>query len=76
MAEQTAHARNPIRRWWTLWVVGGVDHDAVLRQIAQDSGWSGRYAFLIVVSAAISLLGLLMPVLVGWVKPEKPRGAR
>ncbi|WP_314372502.1 DUF389 domain-containing protein [Sphingomonas paucimobilis] len=68
MAEQTAHARNPIRRWWTLWVVGGVDHDAVLRQIAQDSGWSGRYAFLIVVSAAISLLGLLMPsvaVLIG-----------
>lgn len=51
-----------------MWVVGGVDHDAVLRQIAEDSGWSGRYAFLIVVSAAISLLGLLMPsvaVLIG-----------
>lgn len=51
-----------------MWVVGGVDHDAVLRQIAEDSGWSGRYAFLIVISAAISLLGLLMPsvaVLIG-----------
>ncbi|KQT35436.1 hypothetical protein ASG29_03915 [Sphingomonas sp. Leaf412] len=51
-----------------MWVVGGVDHDAVLRQIAADSGWTGRYAFLIVVSAAISLLGLLMPsvaVLIG-----------
>ncbi|PZO76746.1 MAG: DUF389 domain-containing protein [Sphingomonas hengshuiensis] len=48
--------------------MGGVDHDAVIRQIAEDSGWSGRYAFLIVVSAAISLLGLLMPsvaVLIG-----------
>lgn len=57
-----------LRRWWRIWVVGGVDHDAVLRQIAEDSGWSGRYAFLIVVSAAISLLGLLMPsvaVLIG-----------
>lgn len=57
-----------LRRWWAIWVVGGVDHDAVLRQIAEDSGWSGRYAFLIVVSAAISLLGLLMPsvaVLIG-----------
>ena len=46
----------------------GVDHDGVLRQIADESGWSGRYAFLIVISAAISLLGLLMPsvaVLIG-----------
>jgi uncharacterized membrane protein len=49
-------------------VTRGVDHDAVLRQIAEDSGWSGRYAFLIIVSAALSLLGLLMPsvaVLIG-----------
>ncbi len=46
----------------------GVDHDGVRRQIAEESGWSGRYAFLIVVSAAISLFGLLMPsvaVLIG-----------
>ncbi len=49
-------------------MVGGVEHDAVLREIAGESGWSGRYAFLIVISAAISLLGLLMPsvaVLIG-----------
>ena len=60
--------RSKLRRWWRIWVIGGVDHDAVLRQIAKDSGWSGRYAFLILVSAAISLLGLLMPsvaVLIG-----------
>ncbi|WP_082543336.1 DUF389 domain-containing protein [Sphingomonas sp. Leaf339] len=46
----------------------GVDHDGVVRQVAEESGWSGRYAFLIVISAAISLLGLLMPsvaVLIG-----------
>ncbi|KQN22086.1 hypothetical protein ASE89_03920 [Sphingomonas sp. Leaf30] len=45
-----------------------VDHDGILRQIAEEAGWSGRYAFLIVISAAISLLGLLMPsvaVLIG-----------
>ena len=51
-----------------MWAVGGVDHDAVLRQIAEESGWSGRYAFLIVISASISLLGLLIPsvaVLIG-----------
>lgn len=69
MTEASAtRRRGKLRRWWDLWVTGGVDHDAVLRQIAEDSGWSGRYAFLIVISAAISLLGLLMPsvaVLIG-----------
>lgn len=56
------------QRWWSLWAAGGIDHDAVLREISGESGWSGRYAFLIIVSAAISLLGLLMPsvaVLIG-----------
>ncbi|SFS12426.1 DUF389 domain-containing protein [Sphingomonas jatrophae] len=53
---------------WKAWFANDVDHDAVLRQIADEAGWSGRYAFLIVISAAISLLGLLMPsvaVLIG-----------
>ena len=53
---------------WRAAMLAGVDHDGVLRQIAEESGWSGRYAFLILVSAAISLLGLLMPsvaVLIG-----------
>lgn len=60
--------RGKLRRWWAIHVVAGVDHDAVLRQIAEESGWSARYIFLIVISAAISLLGLLMPsvaVLIG-----------
>lgn len=61
-------SREKWERWWRRFAVGGVDHDAVLRQIAEEAGWSGRYAFLIVISAAISLLGLLMPsvaVLIG-----------
>ena len=53
--------RSKLRRWWRIWAVGGVDHEAVLRQVAEDSGWSGRYAFLILVSASLSLLGLLTP---------------
>lgn len=51
-----------------MWVVGGVEYEAVLAQIARESGWSGRYAFLIVISAGLSLLGLLIPsvaVLIG-----------
>lgn len=68
MTQSPSQERSTIRRWWSMWVVGGVDYEAVLAQISQDSGWSGRYAFLIVISAAISLLGLLMPsvaVLIG-----------
>ena len=72
MNQEKRLARRPLsaklRRWWRMSVTGGVDHDGVLRQIAEESGWSGRYLFLIVVSAAISLLGLLMPsvaVLIG-----------
>lgn len=65
---RTLQPRSKLGHWWDTWVAGGVDHDAVLREIAEDSGWSGRYAFLIVISTALSLLGLLMPsvaVLIG-----------
>ena len=68
MAVTTARYLVNLRQRWNAWFIRGVDHDTVLRQIAEDSGWSGRYAFLIVISAAISLLGLLMPsvaVLIG-----------
>lgn len=67
-ATTSEEPRSKLRRWWSIWVVGGVDHAATLAQIHEDSGWSGRYAFLILISAAISLLGLLMPsvaVLIG-----------
>ncbi|RVT95114.1 DUF389 domain-containing protein [Sphingomonas crocodyli] len=37
-----------------------IDHDAVLRELVEESGWSARYAFLIVIAAGIALLGLLM----------------
>lgn len=56
------------RRWWRINVIGSVDHDAVLRQVAEEAGWSWRYGLMIVLSMALSLLGLLMPsvaVLIG-----------
>lgn len=68
MIAADGEGRGKLQRWWRIWVVGGVDHADVLKQIAEDSGWSGRYAFLILISASISLLGLLMPsvaVLIG-----------
>lgn len=55
-------------RWWRHHVVGEIDRDAVLARLRAESGWTGRYAFMIVISAWISILGLLMPssaVLIG-----------
>lgn len=37
-----------------------VDHPAVIEQVRDDAGWSGRYAFMILMSAGIAMLGLLL----------------
>lgn len=57
-----------IARWWRARVVGDVHHEAVVARIGEESGWTGAYAFAIVISAGISILGLLLPssaVLIG-----------
>ena len=46
--------------WWRFTVVRGVDHSAVIERVVQDSGWSGRYAFMTMMSAGIAVLGLLL----------------
>lgn len=47
-------------RWWRSAVVGRVDHEAVMDRIVADSGWSPRYAFMVMMSAGIAVLGLLL----------------
>ncbi|WRT96166.1 DUF389 domain-containing protein (plasmid) [Novosphingobium sp. RL4] len=47
-------------RWWRRSVVGRVDHEAVMARITEDSGWSPRYAFMVMMSAGIAVLGLLL----------------
>lgn len=57
-----------IARWWQARVVGDVHHAQVVEKVAEESGWTGPYAFAIVISAGISILGLLLPstaVLIG-----------
>ena len=54
--------------WWTQHVVAGVDHQATLDRVMDESSFNARYAFMIVISAGISILGLLLPstaVLIG-----------
>lgn len=50
-----------IARWWQSRVVGDVHHAQVIEKLNAESGWSGPYAFAIVVSAGIAILGLLLP---------------
>lgn len=51
----------PFYRWWRLSVVGTIDHERVVAQVVEDSGWSPRYAFMTMMSAGIAVLGLLLP---------------
>ena len=45
---------------WRGAFVAGVDHDRVIARIQDESGWSGRYLFMIAMSAGIAVLGLLL----------------
>ena len=50
----------PLYRWWDSSIVGSIDHEKVVDRIVSDSGWSPRYAFMIMMSAGIAVLGLLL----------------
>ena len=51
---------NLLYRWWRSNVVGSIEHEQVIARIASESGWSPRYAFMIMMSAGIAVLGLLL----------------
>lgn len=46
--------------WWRRGFVAGVDHDRVIARVQEESGWSGRYLFMLAMSAGIAVLGLLL----------------
>lgn len=59
---------NYARSWRTGRLMAGVDHQGTLDRVMDESGFDARYALMIVVSAGISILGLLLPstaVLIG-----------
>lgn len=58
MAERLEHMA--LYRWWRLSLVGSVDHEAVVTRIIGESGWTPRFAFMIMMSAGIAVLGLLL----------------
>lgn len=52
--------RVPFHRWWREQLVSSVDHGQVVSRVVAESGWSGRYAFMTMMSAGIAVLGLLL----------------
>jgi uncharacterized hydrophobic protein (TIGR00271 family) len=60
---RSAGAPAPLRRlvrWWHVSVSGSVDHAAVIARVTEESGWSLRFVFMALMSAAIAVLGLLL----------------
>ena len=49
-----------VPRWWRSHVIRGIDHQAVLERVRADDGWTPSYAFMILMSAGIAVLGLLL----------------
>lgn len=49
-----------LKVWHRRAIVRGVDHSTVLARVHGESRWSGRYAFMIAMSAGIAILGLLL----------------
>ncbi|MGK2286200.1 DUF389 domain-containing protein [Pedomonas sp. V897] len=68
LLRQPAQAISRLKALWREYIITNVDHEAVVRRVTEEARWSSRYAFMVVISAGISILGLLLPssaVLIG-----------
>lgn len=63
-----ARQKRLLKRLWRERIINDVDHEAIVQRVTDEARWSPRYAFMVVISAGISILGLLLPssaVLIG-----------
>ncbi len=51
---------NPVVAWWRARVIATVDHVEVVEKVRDEAGFTGRYAFMTLMSAGIAVLGLLL----------------
>ncbi|QDX27264.1 DUF389 domain-containing protein [Sphingomonas suaedae] len=51
---------NPVVAWWRARVIASVDHVEVVEKVRDEAGFTGRYAFMTLMSAGIAVLGLLL----------------
>ena len=59
-APQSGRTVRKLKAWHRRSIIGQVDHAAVLKRVRDEAGWSGRYIFMIAMSAGIAILGLLL----------------
>ncbi len=59
---------NPLLDWWRGHIVATIEHVRVVEKVSAESRWNARYAFMVLMSAGIAVLGLLQssaPVVIG-----------
>lgn len=55
-----ARVTGPLGSWWRGSVIPGIEHRAVIAKIDDEASLTPRYAFMILMSAGIAVLGLLL----------------
>ncbi|GGB52126.1 DUF389 domain-containing protein [Blastomonas aquatica] len=55
-----ARVAGPLGTWWRGSVIPSIEHRAVIAKVDDESGLTPRYAFMILMSAGIAVLGLLL----------------
>ncbi|MEO8547274.1 MAG: DUF389 domain-containing protein [Sphingomicrobium sp.] len=50
----------PLARLWFGHISQGIDHHDVVATVREDSGWSSHFAFMVLMSAGIAVLGMLL----------------
>lgn len=59
-APQRSRLSRRFRAWHRRSVTASVDHAAILKRAHDEASWSGRFAFMIAMSAGIAILGMLL----------------
>ncbi|WP_446653779.1 DUF389 domain-containing protein [Blastomonas sp.] len=55
-----ARVTGPLGSWWRGSVIPGIEHRAVIAKVDDEASLTPRYAFMILMSAGIAVLGLLL----------------
>lgn len=55
-----ARVAGPLGTWWRGSVIPEIEHRAVIAKVDDEAGLTPRYAFMILMSAGIAVLGLLL----------------
>lgn len=60
LGQQAAKVAGPLGSWWRGSVIPSIEHRAVIAKVDDEAGLTPRYAFMILMSAGIAVLGLLL----------------